>query len=663
MKFAAVDIETSCGVTGCPGYGLSNSSQCEHAVHHKLNKIDIIGVYDGENYFCFRSVEVFDKWLDTFPGGLVGHGFKFDYKTLKAKGSRILPRQIVGDTQLLGSVVKNRVTDKYLAVYNKKRKELNELLPHKIKHRVGLPLSLKTMAPFYLEVQAFWETPESHDDERYNELDCTYTLGLHSHLLRLAEEDGTLEFYRKYLLPWNKLLTEMELEGVLIDEKRLHRMYQDAIIESGKLEREVKKFLTAAFKDWHERQALELQQESEFKCQLYCDERLKDKSKIQGVQERYQKNLKKKLDDLPKEFNLNSNDQMKFILDFYGVNTAVEKRDKETNEWIEKEGADKFVLKRAKVKQPGTPAELASRLLSFREKQTEVRYLKQYIEAVVEGRIYCTFNATGTRTGRLSSSGPNLQNVKGALREPFVIADSEHYDIYTVDASQIEPRVVAYLTGDPEMVSLFREGRDYHNYATKKFFPEETKEVAEEKIKESHSKLRKTAKIGDLSIIYGTGAFTFTTMCLLREEMDIPPDEGKKLVMSFREGMKDVFSWKKALEEAYKEGRAIKNIFGRLVQAREENLHMTLFNSLVQGTASDMILHAALASYREFCKRKIDAKPLLLVHDEIVFRFPKSRSEECKKIVDGFMTGYRLKTQHGIVPLACEGNLSNRWEK
>src|SRR5688500_8466023 len=100
----------------------------------------------------------------------------------------------------------------------------------------------------------------------------------------------------------------------------------------------------------------------------------------------------------------------------------VEKRDKETNEWIEKEGTDKFVLIRAKVRQK---LPIAEALLRYRQKQTEVSYLKQYIEAIVGNRIHCTFNSTGTRTGRLSSSGPNLQNVKGTLRLPFSVAESE----------------------------------------------------------------------------------------------------------------------------------------------------------------------------------------------------------------------------------------------
>ena len=658
MNKAAVDIETSCNVAGCVGYGHSN--KCDHAVHHMLNKIDIIGVYDGTNYFCFRTMEEFNSWLKTHPNtGIFGHGFKFDYKTLKTKGANITPQQVVGCTQLLGSVVRNKVTDEWLAIYNAKRKELNAKLPDKVRHRVGTNLSLKTMAPFYLKVEAFWENPLSHDDEEYNKKDCIYTYNLHEHLYKMAEKDNTVKFYLEKLLPWNKLITEAELEGVAIDEVALHKLYAEAIKATAVLENDVHSVLDDTFDDWLAIEIKELKAESKLKCDAFIA-KLKDKSKAEGTKERYNKNLQVKIDKLPKRFNLNSNDQVKYILEKHGIDMVVDKKDKETNAWIEKEGADKYVLKRAKVR---TASELATKLLRFREKQTEVRYIKQYIEATVNGRIYCSFNATGTRTGRLSSSNPNLQNVKGVLRDPFIIAEQDLYSIYTVDASQIEPRGVAFLTQDKEMVELFKDGRDYHNYATKKFFPASTAGVPEADIKANHSTLRKTAKIGDLSIIYGTGANTFCSMCLLREEMDIPISEGKDMVASFRNGMRNVFEWKKDLEASYKAGNAIHNMFGRLVVARNESIHMTLFNSLVQGMASDMILNASLLSFREFCKRKIDAKPLLWVHDEVVWRFPKKDVDLCKKIVDYHMTHYRLETQHGTVPLLCDGNLSNRWEK
>ncbi|UOF79039.1 DNA polymerase [Caudoviricetes sp.] len=654
---AAVDIETSCNVKGCPGQGHSN--KCDHAVHHKLNKIDLIGVYDGIEYFCFRSVDDFDKWYSNYSGDIIGHGFKFDFKVLKAKGSKIELRRVVGDTQLLGSVVRRKVPESYLAMYSEKRKELNAKLPDKVRHRMGTPLSLKVMAPFYLKIAPFWENPETHDDPEYNKKDCIYTHQLHAHLINEAEKDNTLKFYREKLLMWNKLLTQMELEGVLIDEPLLHSMYAAALKDAATLEEVVHKELTEYFKDYIALEAEELVNDSQTKCKAFID-KLKDPGKAEGTKVRYAAALQKKIDKLPKRFNLNSNDQVKYILDKAGIDMVVDKKDKETNEWIEKEGADKYVLKRTKVR---TKSELASKLLAYREKQTEVRYLKQYIEAVVGGRIYSGFNITGTRTGRLSSSGPNLQNVKGVLRHPFIIAQPDLYSIYTVDASQIEPRIVAFLTADKEMVELFKAGRDYHNYATKKFFPEATSGVKEEDIKHHHSTLRKTAKIGDLSIIYGTGASTFSNMCLLREEMDIPPHEAKDMVSSFRQGMKGVFEWKKDLEESYKAGNNIHNMFGRLVAARNDSIHMTLFNSLVQGTASDMIVNAAYMAYLEFYKRKIDSFPLALVHDEAIWRFEKGKEELSKKIVDFYMCHYLLNTQHGDVPLSCEGNLSSRWEK
>lgn len=653
---ASLDIETSCGVEHCPGFGNSNSSECDHAVHHMLNNIDIIGVYDGKDYFNFKDVSTFDLHRVRAGWKFIMHGGKFDYKTLKAKGSSLGPKDIVGDTQLAGACVTDRVTEAWLKIYNEKRKELNEKLPPKQRHRVGTPLTLKTMAPFYLGTPPFWENPISHDDPEYNKLDCIYTYKLHEKLMALVESEGTIGFYENYLIPWQKLLSEAELEGVLIDETLLHTMYVQALKDLEVIENEVHDTIRPCFEAYTATKVKELTAESEAKCSAMC-EKLKDKTKIEGTIQRYGESLQAKIEKLPTTFNLASPKQMLDILTWAGIDTTIDK--KVLDEWIEAEGTNKFVLKRAKVK----GNKFAEVILKYREKETEVQYLKQYINNCVGGRIYCSFSLVGTRTNRLNSSRPNLQNVKGSLRAPFIIADKEKYSIYTVDSSQIEPRFIAYLTCDVDMIKLFQQGRDFHNYATKKFFPHETQGVKEADIKEHHNVLRKTAKIGDLSIIYGTGKQTFQTMCLVREEMDININECEKMVKSFREGMGTVMKWKKGLETQYNNGTKIYNKFGCPVIAREGKVHMTLFNGYVQGNASQMVFHASLMAQREFWSLGYDCKPLLWVHDEVIWRFQKGKEEECKNIVDKYMKYYKLDTPHGNVPLDCEGVLSDHWQK
>lgn len=658
----AVDLETSCGVQTCLGYGMSNSSKCEHALHPRLNKIDIIGVWDGTTYWNFKNnVQAFDAERKARGWKIVTHTKNhFDFNTLRFKGSTLHITDFAGDTYLLAASVKRKVSPKWLKDYSEKRKELNAALPPKQRHRAGTQYSLKTLAPFFLGVEPFWENPATHDDPDYNRKDCEYTYRLHEKLVALAREDGVFPFYENYLIPWSKLLAEAQYEGVLIDEKLLHKMYADACKELARLEEALHLELGECFGAYRDSLAVAERIDSDQRLEAYLANRLKDQTKRQAIIDRYEESLAKKVAELPTRFNFQSSQQMLRILEWAGIDTSVEKRDKETNEWIEKEGTDKFVLKRAKVRGNA----FASKILAYREKETEVSYLKQYIEAVVDGRIYCSFSIVGTRTGRLSSSGPNLQNVKGVLRGPFIIADPLRYSIYTVDAAQIEPRVIAYLTADPDMVKLFQDGRSYHNYAAPKFFPTQLAGVPEKDIKSKFPHLYKTAKIGDLSIIYGTGKYTFQTMCLVREEMDLSLEECDKMVRSFREGLRGPMGWKANLEAQYKSGVNIYNRFGFLVQARDESsVHMTLFNTFVQGMSSQMIFHASLLAYREFCKKRIDAKPLLWVHDEVVWRFPKGREEECKKIVDKYMTCYKLDTPHGKVPLDVEGNLSSCWQK
>jgi DNA polymerase I-like protein with 3'-5' exonuclease and polymerase domains len=655
---AGIDLETACGVKTCPGYDQANSSLCDHAVCHIRNKIKIIGVFSEEyGYVNFRDdVVMFDAYCTEHQIQGVFHNGKFDFKVLKAKGSKFSLRNYIGDTQVAGACVRNKVSDTWCKIYNDKRAELNAKLPHKQKHRVGTPLSLKTMAPYYLGIKPFWENPLDHDDEEYNAKDCEYTLRLHAKLLHLMELDRTRDFYETYILQWQKLLCEAEYEGLLIDTKLLYKMYGDAIKERDKLEKRVHVKVKPCYEAFLSKKIEGLVEESAEKCRTFCA-KLKNRDKVLGAEQRYAESLNAKISALPEQFNLNSPPQMLDILMWAGIDTTVDVR--LLGEMIEKEQANKFVLKRAKV----AGNDFASALLDYREKETEVRYLKQYIESLVGDRIYGGFNITGTRTGRLSSSGPNLQNIKGSLRLPFIIADSEKYSIYTVDSSQIEPRVIAYLTQDKDMVQLFIDGRDFHNYATKLFFPNETKDCEEKDIKEKHKHLRNdVAKHCDLSGIYGTGPDTLINMILVRAEKALDFEWLKKALKSYKKSLAGVMQWKADLEGAYNNGTHISDRFGFPVQAGA-SVYMTLFNTFIQGMASRMIFHASMMAQKQFWKEKIDAKPLAWVHDEVIWRFPKGKEEYCRKIVDHYMTAYKLETQHGVVPLACEGKIADRWEK
>ena len=644
----ALDIETSCGVTNCPG-------KCEHSVHPYQNKIDIIGVHDGETYTVFRTVGEFDQFLVDTGASFVGHRVVFDYKTLRAHGSKLSPRHIVGDTQLLASIIGDKISEEWLESYNEERRAR---VKDGESHRAGTPLSLKTLAPYFLGVDPFWEVAD-HNDTEYNRKDCEYTLRLHSRLLKEAESDGVLDFYKEYLLPWSKLLAEAELEGVLIDEKEMQKEYVQALqVLQGRKEM-VERDSAVAFSEYRARELAKFRKEINDKCDDYISRRVRDPRKIDGVRERYNGSYNRRVEGFQSNINFASPKQVKEVLSFFKIDMHIEKRNEE-GEFEDAEETNKFVLKRAKV----GGKEFAGVLLNYRQAETETRYLKQYLESTVNGRIYTNFNVTGTRTGRLSSSGPNLQNVKGALRGPFVVADSSRYSIYTVDSSQIEPRLVAYYTGDAELVELFRSGGDFHSFAAKRFFPEQLRGVAEGRVKKEFPDLRKTAKIGGLSILYGTGANTFRNMALLREEMLISEEEARKMIKDFRAGMASVFSWKRGLEQAFMNGQPIHSMHGRLVQAPKDRLHMTLFNSLIQGSASDLILHSSLLAFREFCRRKIDAKPLMWVHDEVIYRFPKGAEEECKSIVDFYMTKHwELDTPNGRVPLDVEGHIGDRWQK
>lgn len=656
-----IDIETVCNVAGCPTIGKSYG--CDHAVHFIHNKISLIGTYDGTRYLGFTELDEFIRFYQALPQPvrIIGHGTKFDLKSLRRKGVPIPSSAYAGDTLLAASVVRKKIPADFLAEYNRRRAELNKALPVGQRHRLGTQYSLKTLGPYYLDVDPFWENTENHSDEEYNRKDVVYTWRLYHLFLRMMKEEGSYEFYKNKLLPWNRMLMEAEEEGILVDVPKLRDMYTQGLKDAKKLERQLQVEWKAGIEALRERKIREAQADSEKRCQSFIEKRIKDPTKIESVKHRYLASLHRKVQELrDTPLNINSAQQVQEVLEYYGVDTVFEIRDKELNEWIEKESAGKYVLKRAKVRH-GSPH--VQTLLKFREKETENKYLKNYLDAVVDGRIHCHFNGAGTRTGRLSCADPNLQNVKGILRIPFLVADGDLFDVYTVDASQIEPRLIAYFSEDRELVLLFRNGRDFHNYATKRFFPKETRGCAEKEIKKQHEKLRRTAKTGDLSILYGTGGNTFSAMLLLREEIWMEPSDCKALVGSFRSGMAGVLAYKERLDEALEAGHQQFNILGRPVHVDIDKVYMTGLNTLIQGSASDLILEGSRRAREEFIRLGIDAKPLLWVHDEVVWRIPKAHREFCVDRINHHMKNYKLDTKYGVVPLDVEGHVADRWQK
>ena len=234
------------------------------------------------------------------------------------------------------------------------------------------------------------------------------------------------------------------------------------------------------------------------------------------------------------------------------------------------------------------------------------------------GHIHTSFNQCVTATGRLSSSDPNLQNipVRGEdgkeIRKAFVPEPGCLF--FSADYSQIELRVMAHLSQDENMISVFREGKDLHASTAATIYKKPIDDVSRDE--------RTKSKRANFGIIYGITVFG------LAERLDISRDEAKLLIDGFFETFPKVHDYMEhAKEEARKRGY-VETLFGRrryLPDINSANATVRGFaernaiNAPIQGTAADIIKVAMIRIHQRFQREGIRSKMILQVHDELNF--------------------------------------------
>jgi DNA polymerase-1 len=251
-------------------------------------------------------------------------------------------------------------------------------------------------------------------------------------------------------------------------------------------------------------------------------------------------------------------------------------------------------------------------------------------------RIHTEFRQTGTATGRLSSTAPNMQNIPqkgdfaGEIRSAFIAEDG--YSFVSFDYSQIELRILAHLTQDKALVEAYKNGLDIHTQTAAKVF-----DVPENKV---DSKMRRMAKAVNFGIIYGLSAFG------LSRDTGVSPKEAQIFIdkyFSTYSGVKAFIA--KTVEEAKKNGFA-KTILGRKrfisdINSRNRNIAMkgerVAVNTQMQGSAADIIKLAMLECDRWIRKSGLDAHLILQLHDELVFEVKEEQAEELARAVRKIM--------------------------
>ena len=295
------------------------------------------------------------------------------------------------------------------------------------------------------------------------------------------------------------------------------------------------------------------------------------------------------------------------------------------------------------------------------EYRTLTKLYTTYIESLgnyilEDGKIHTIYTQTLTRTGRLSSIEPNLQNIPiryeygKLIRKAFV--PSENSIILDGDYSQIELRIMSDMANVDSLIDAFKRGIDIHTKTASDIFHVSENEVT--------SKMRRIAKAVNFGIIYGISSFG------LSENLGITPKEAKMFIDNYFEsypGIKEYMD--KTIEKAYNDGY-VKTLMGRrryIEELKNKNIFIRksgeriALNTPIQGTSADIIKKAMIDISKEFKKRNIKSKMILQVHDELVFDCLKEEVDEVSSIVKDLMeNAVELN-----VPLKVDLESGNDW--
>jgi DNA polymerase I len=303
--------------------------------------------------------------------------------------------------------------------------------------------------------------------------------------------------------------------------------------------------------------------------------------------------------------------------------------------------------------------ELPGKVMEYREiaklKSTYSDVLPELIDPRT-GRVHTCLNQTGTATGRLSSSNPNLQNIPirtelgREIRAAFAAAPD--MTMLSADYSQIELRLLAHYSEDPVLIDAFRRGEDIHSRTAQEVF-----DLAPFAQTQEH---RRAAKVINFGIVYGLSAFG------LAQQLAIEQKEAAKFIAAYFERYRGVKEW---LDRQVAEVRQLgftRTLFGRIRQIPEisspqTNLRnfaeRTAMNTPLQGTAADLIKLAMIEIDRRLTDEEFASRMILQVHDELLFEGPESEMPKLKKLVKEVMEHvHELR-----VPLVVEIKVGPNW--
>ncbi len=434
---------------------------------------------------------------------------------------------------------------------------------------------------------------------RYSAEDADVTLRLHMLLKPKLAEIGKLTVYETLERPLAIVLADMERAGVSIDPEMLRRLSNDFGKKQGELEIEI--------------------------------------HKLAG-----------------ETFNIGSPKQLGDIL--FGKMGIAGGAKTKTGAWSTDVGVLEDVAARGH--------DIAKKVLEWRGlaklRGTYTDALPGYIHPKT-GRVHTSYAMASTSTGRLASTDPNLQNIPvrteegRRIRQAFIAAKGNK--LISADYSQIELRLLAHIADIPELKKAFADNLDIHAMTASEIFGVPIKDMPAE--------VRRRAKAINFGIVYGISGFG------LANQLGIAQTEASDYIKKYFTrfpGIRDYMEDTKAFARTH---GFVETLFGRRIHIREINSKIQGFrggaeraaiNAPIQGAAADIIRRAMVRLPGALADKKLSARMLLQVHDELIFEAPEREAAATCKLVSAVMEKAALPAVEISVPLVVEARAADNWD-
>jgi len=299
-------------------------------------------------------------------------------------------------------------------------------------------------------------------------------------------------------------------------------------------------------------------------------------------------------------------------------------------------------------------------LLQHRE-ATKLRQIIESLDAAIgaDGRIHTTYVQTGSQTGRLSSTDPNLQNIpirtddSRRIRSAFVVGEG-YETLLTADYSQIEMRIMAHLSEDPGLIEAFNSGEDLHRFVGARVFGVDPADVTPQ--------MRTKVKAMSYGLVYGLSAFG------LSKQLRIEQAEAKQLMMEYFARFGAVRDYLRASVEKARIDGYTETIFGRRRpfpdltspnRVLRENAERAALNAPIQGSAADIMKIALFRIHQDLRDSDLRSRVLLQIHDELVVEVAPGEWEQAETIVRARMADAATLS----VPLDVEVGRGGDWNQ